>query len=192
MDRLRAEIAAACAVGCHPSRDDLKRMPYLQIVLKESTSPGSNLKLATISQDCTALRLYPPVPVNTRTALKTTVLPVGGGPAGEDLVLIPKGSTVAFSVYCMHRRSDLYGIDAELFRPERWNEEMPLKNNPTNLEWGYLPFYGGPRRCLGGECMLCMSYEALADESVDRRLCAHTSWVYYYTSAQAFPCLETP
>jgi len=51
----------------------------------------------------------------------------------------------------MHRRPDLYGMDAELFRPERWDDEMPKNNNPTNAKWGYLPFHGGPRICLGRE-----------------------------------------
>lgn len=100
---------------------------------------------------CLALRLYPSVPVNTRTATRTTVLPTGGGLDRKSPVLIPKGSAVAFSVYSMHQRPDLYGMDAELFRPERWDEEMPMKNNPTNAKWGYLPFHGGPRTCLGCE-----------------------------------------
>jgi cytochrome P450 len=99
-----------------------------------------------------ALRLYPPVPVNTRTALRTTVLPTGGGPDRKSPVLIPKGTAVAFSVYTLHRRPDLYGMDAELFRPERWDEDMPLGHNDTTAKWGYLPFNGGPRICLGSKC----------------------------------------
>ncbi|KNG44201.1 cytochrome p450 alkane hydroxylase [Stemphylium lycopersici] len=100
-----------------------------------------------VSQACTALRLYPPVPINTRTALKTTVLPTGGGPTGTDPVLIPKGSSVAFSLYAMHRRPDLFGMDAELFRPERWD----LECSPGSPKSCYLPFSSGPRKCLGGE-----------------------------------------
>ncbi|KAL6151986.1 hypothetical protein ACJQWK_04788 [Exserohilum turcicum] len=136
MDKLRAEIASTCGAGLHPSRDDLMKMSYLTKVLKET------------------LRLYPPVPVNIRTASETTILPVGGGPTRADPVLIPKGSVVAFSLYSMHRRPDLYGMDAELFRPERWDEDMPLKHNPTTLKWGYIPFHSGPRRCLGADFAL--------------------------------------
>lgn len=98
-----------------------------------------------------ALRLYPSVPVNTRTALKTTVLPTGGGPNRKSPVLIPKGTPVAYSVYTMHRRPDLYGMDAELFRPERWDEDMPLNHTSVDAKWGYLPFNGGPRLCLGSK-----------------------------------------
>jgi cytochrome P450 len=75
--------------------------------------------VAILSLKNSALRLYPSVPVNTRTAIRTTVLPTGGGPNRTAPVLIPKGSAVAFSAYAMHRRPDLYGMDAEMFRPER-------------------------------------------------------------------------
>ncbi|PVH90348.1 cytochrome P450 alkane hydroxylase-like protein, partial [Periconia macrospinosa] len=100
MEKLRAEIVTL-NVDTELHRDNLRKLTYLQNVLKERMS----------------LRLYPSVPVNTRTAVRTTVLPTGGGPDRSSPVLIPKGSAVAFSVYSMHRRPDLYGMDAELFRP---------------------------------------------------------------------------
>jgi cytochrome P450 len=96
-----------------------------------------------------ALRLYPSVPVNSREAVRDTLLPVGGGPDLLDPVFVPKGTAVAYSVYAMHRRPDFFGMDAELFRPERWDENMPLNDDPVNAKWGYLPFNGGPRVCLG-------------------------------------------
>ena len=96
-----------------------------------------------------ALRLYPSVPVNSRTATKDTFLPAGGGPDLQAPVYVPKGVAVAYSVYAMHRRPDLYGLDADIFRPERWDEPMPLLDDPINASWGYLPFNGGPRKCLG-------------------------------------------
>ena len=50
----------------------------------------------------------------------------------------------------MHRRKDLYGEDAEDFRPERWEEEnLPINKERISAAWGYLPFNGGPRACLG-------------------------------------------
>ncbi|KAL8707081.1 MAG: hypothetical protein Q9220_007821 [cf. Caloplaca sp. 1 TL-2023] len=100
-----------------------------------------------------ALRLYPSVPVNMRTAIRDTILPTGGGPDRKSRIFVNKGENVAYSVYSMHRRPDLYGMDAELFRPERWDleEDLPMHHNPINAKWGYLPFNGGPRVCLGSE-----------------------------------------
>ena len=131
LEKLRKEIKGACSDPASLTRTDLRKMGYLQNVLKETS------------------RLYPSIPVNTRTATKDTILPTGGGPDRTAPVLIPKGTPVAYSVYSMHRRPDLYGMDAELFRPERWDEDMPMSGNKTNAAWGYLAFNGGPRICLG-------------------------------------------
>ncbi|KAI4200693.1 MAG: hypothetical protein LQ348_001732 [Seirophora lacunosa] len=79
------------------------------------------------------------------------MLPVGGGPDLKSPVYVAKGEGIAYSVYSMHRRPDFYGTDAELFRPERWNEDLPMNKDPINAKWGYLPFNGGPRICLGSE-----------------------------------------
>lgn len=89
------------------------------------------------------------MPVNTRTTLKTTILPTGGGPDRKSPVLVPEGTPMAYSVYTLHRRPDLYGMDAECFRPERWDEDLPLFRDRTTQNYGYLPFSGGPRICLG-------------------------------------------
>lgn len=93
-----------------------------------------------------ALRLYPSVPINVRIAQKTTWLPRGGGPDGDAPLLVRRGTGVGFLAYYLHRRRDLYGDDADEFRPERW-EEPEL----ANIGWGYIPFHGGPRLCLGSK-----------------------------------------
>ena len=131
LQKLRDEVSTTFQGRTEITRSELRRMDYLQNVLKET------------------LRLYPSVPVNSRTAIRTTMLPVGGGPDFKSPVLVAKGEGVAYSVYSMHRRPDLYGMDAELFRPERWEDELPMNNDPVNAKWGYLPFNGGPRICLG-------------------------------------------
>jgi len=69
------------------------------------------------------LRLYPAVPANGFEATEDTFLPVGGGADGKSPVFIPKGLLVNHSVYAMHRRKDIYGPDAETFRPERWEDK---------------------------------------------------------------------
>ncbi|RHZ64669.1 hypothetical protein CDV55_104368 [Aspergillus turcosus] len=131
LQKLRAEIAQLDGKTDAIRRADLRQMRYLHNIIKET------------------LRLYPSVPVNTRTSVRATVLPTGGGPDRKSPVFIPKGTAVAYSVYTLHRRPDLYGMDAEVFRPERWEEDMPMNQDPISQQWGYLPFSGGPRICLG-------------------------------------------
>lgn len=88
-----------------------------------------------------ALRLYPVVPVNSRTATKDTYLPLGGGPEGKDPIFVPKGHEILYSVYSMHRLPEIFGPDAGEYRPERWATLKP--------GWAYIPFNGGPRICPG-------------------------------------------
>lgn len=82
--------------------------------------------------------------MNIRVAAKTTFMPSGGGPDGKSPVLIRKGTGVGYSVYHMHRLKSLYGEDANSFRPERW-----LGPELEGIGWGFMPFHGGPRICLG-------------------------------------------
>ncbi|MCJ1354973.1 MAG: hypothetical protein MMC33_004963 [Icmadophila ericetorum] len=131
LDKLRNEIAASIASEENIHRTQLKSLAYLNNVIKET------------------LRLYPSVPVNQKTSLKTTVFPTGGGPDWHSPVLIPRGTSCAYSVYSLHRRKDLYGEDAEGFRPERWEEDLGLYRDEVTRTWGYLPFNGEPRVCLG-------------------------------------------
>ena len=97
----------------------------------------------------TALRLYPVVPANARFANRDTILPLGGGPDGASPIFIPKGGVVAYHTYNLHRRTDIYGPDALEFRPERWGPDENLRPG-----WGYLPFNGGPRICVGQQFAL--------------------------------------
>ena len=78
-----------------------------------------------------------------------TVLPRGGGPDGTSPCLVKKGQVVIWHVYGMHRRTDLFGLDAAEFKPERWLGDKGLRPG-----WEYLPFNGGPRICLGQQFAL--------------------------------------
>jgi cytochrome P450 len=49
----------------------------------------------------------------------------------------------------MHRKIEIYGEDANQFRPERW-ESPELKH----VGFGFMPFHGGPRLCLGSELQM--------------------------------------
>lgn len=60
--------------------------------------------------------------------------------------MIPKGKGIGWSTYHMHRQKELYGPDAESYRPERWET-----GELDNIGWGFMPFHGGPRLCLGSK-----------------------------------------
>lgn len=96
------------------------------------------------------LRVYPPVPLNNRTAKKATILPRGGGPDGTAPILVRKGEVVVFSQYVNARRKNIFGPDADEFRPERWEDQ----ENSNPYGWAYFPFNGGPRACLGQDFAL--------------------------------------
>ncbi|KAM3086831.1 hypothetical protein ACMFMG_000954 [Clarireedia jacksonii] len=140
LTKLRKEIDEIVGTGANsrqPSRVDLKKMIYLSYVLKE------------------VLRLYPSVPLNSRSSTCMTTLPSGGGPDGTSPILVREGEAVGYCIYAMHRRRDLYGEDAEQFRPERWDAVDEANTvNLKDIGWGYLPFNGGPRVCLGQEFAL--------------------------------------
>jgi cytochrome P450 len=69
----------------------------------------------------------------------------------------------------MHRRQDIFGPDADEYRPERWEKLKP--------GWAYIPFNGGPRICIGqqfalteaGYCIVRVMQEFEAMESRDSR-----------------------
>lgn len=124
--KLRTIVLEDFGTYKHPrniSFSTLKSCNYLQWIMNE------------------ALRLHPVVPLDGRQALKDTTIPTGGGPNGDKPIYIRKGTAVDYSVYVMHRRKDLWGQDADEFRPDRWDGRKS--------GWEYLPFNGGPRICIG-------------------------------------------
>ncbi|CAK1552456.1 unnamed protein product [Leptosia nina] len=99
--------------------NDLPKLKYLEAVLKE------------------ALRLYPSAPFVGRLVDKDVTLPSGK--------FIPKGTTVGFNMWGMHRHPKYWGDDPERFDPERFIN--PNITHPV----AYIPFSYGPRNCIGGK-----------------------------------------
>ncbi|KAI1407327.1 cytochrome P450 [Hypoxylon sp. FL1857] len=111
-----------------PPWERLRNMKYLNWSIKE------------------ALRLNPPVATNAREAVRDTILPVGGGPDGKAPVFVTKGTLIRYFPWALHRRQDIYGRDADAFRPERWEKLRPT--------FEYVPFNAGPRICVGQQFAL--------------------------------------
>ncbi|KAG2373875.1 hypothetical protein C9374_011760 [Naegleria lovaniensis] len=99
----------------------LQNMNYLDCVLKEN------------------MRLFPPI-----TQLPLRVLNSSQIIEGYKL---PKGFVVALNIFALHRNTQVWGQDAEVFRPERFMENL---YPPFSLAY----FGGGPRLCLGKQFSL--------------------------------------
>ncbi|KAJ8489743.1 hypothetical protein ONZ45_g13448 [Pleurotus djamor] len=127
LQKLRDEVLSKIGASKRPDFDDLRSMRYLRAFINET------------------LRLYPPVPFDMRATKVATTLP----PArpGEKPFFIPQDRNVLYSVFLMHRRTDLWGPDAAVFDPDRFLDERHKRviKNP----YIFLPFNGGPRICLG-------------------------------------------
>jgi cytochrome P450 len=102
--------------------DDLREMNYLHAAITES------------------MRLYPPVAMDSATCKEDDFLPDG--------TFVGKGWIISYSAYVMGRIEDIWGMDCNKFKPERWFENGIFK--PENL-FKYPAFHAGPRMCLGKE-----------------------------------------
>lgn len=93
----------------------IKNATYTKLVLEES------------------MRLYPPAYFIDRVNIEEDYF--------NDLT-IPKGSTLLFSVYEIHRHPDFW-VNPEAFLPERFLDES------IKFSKNYYPFGAGPRMCIG-------------------------------------------
>ncbi|KAG5987136.1 hypothetical protein E4U43_005223 [Claviceps pusilla] len=75
----------------------------------------------------------------SRTAVRDTVIPRGGGPDGTSPVLVPKGRRVMLDMYSKLHDPRVWGDDADVFRPSRFEGRR--------LAWDFVAFSGGPRIC---------------------------------------------
>jgi cytochrome P450 len=128
-ERLHAELAQVLA-GRPPSLDDIANLPYTRAVFEET------------------LRLYPPVPLLARQALRDET--IRGRP-------VAAGSLVMVVPWLLHRHRKFWG-KPDHYIPERFLPE----NAQFRVRHAYLPFSVGPRICAGAafgqtEAILCLA-----------------------------------
>ncbi|KAL1691089.1 cytochrome P450 [Schizophyllum commune] len=138
-DRLRAEIRAAIEEHGRLSYNELEALPYLDAVCRET------------------LRLYPPAPQLLRRVKKDVVLPFSKPIIGEDgremsEVLVPAGTVVVIAIMNANRNKEIWGEDADEWKPERWLQPLPASVTDAHIPGVYgnlMTFLGGGRACIG-------------------------------------------
>ncbi|KAK7448140.1 hypothetical protein VKT23_013899 [Stygiomarasmius scandens] len=128
--KLREEIVSMIGSDTkkHLVYEQVKECKYLRAVINET------------------LRLYPVVPFNVRESVHETTWP--SPDPMEPPLYVPAGTKTGYSVFMMHRRTDLWGPDAEEFDPDRFIDDR-LKKYLGKNPFIFLPFNAGPRICLG-------------------------------------------
>ncbi|KAK4868191.1 hypothetical protein LT330_007389 [Penicillium expansum] len=132
--KLQREVDDAVRLGHAPSMNEglitaakARNLPYLQAVIREG------------------LRVWPPV-----ANIFARDVPRGGDTVVVDgeSVFLPGGICIGYSACAMHMSEQIYGKDAEAFRPERWLESDPAKL-AVMVRTNDLTFGHGKFQCLG-------------------------------------------
>ncbi|KAI5679831.1 hypothetical protein M9H77_01058 [Catharanthus roseus] len=117
-ERIRSEVLQVCK-GQFPDSDMIRKMKLLTMAINES------------------LRLYPPVAVISREALKEMKF-------GE--IKVPQGVNLWTLVTTIHTDPEIWGSDSYEFNPKRFENGIIGACKIPHL---YMPFGIGPRVCLG-------------------------------------------
>ncbi|XP_062029813.1 cytochrome P450 CYP94D108-like [Rosa rugosa] len=119
--------------------DELRDMHYLQAAIME------------------AMRLYPPVPVDTKECLNDDVMPDG--------TVLRKGWFVTYHAYAMGRMETIWGKDCQEYVPERWLGEDGTCQPDSAFR--YPVFHAGPRMCLGKD-LAFIQMKSIAASVIER------------------------
>ncbi|XP_055297855.1 cytochrome P450 4C1-like [Sitodiplosis mosellana] len=82
------------------------------------------------------MRLFPVGPFLER--ISTADVPISN-------CVLPKSTVILICFYTLHRRQDIWGVDANKFNPDNF---LPEKVQSRHA-FSFLPFSGGPRNCIG-------------------------------------------
>jgi benzoate 4-monooxygenase len=117
--KLTAELDAALPDDTVPNFAAVKDLPYLDAVIKETMRIHSTSSLGLP-------RMVPP---------------------GAGITLcghhFPQGTVLSVPAYTIHHSKEIWGPDADEFRPERW-EKISERQKAA-----FIPFSYGPRACVG-------------------------------------------
>ncbi|KAJ7659117.1 cytochrome P450 [Mycena polygramma] len=132
--KLREELLTLASDD--PTMDELNSLAYLENVVRET------------------MRVFPPVQFTQREAMVDDVLPLSKAYLDRhgklyDSITIRKGTAIRIPIAAVHRDKEIWGEDADEFRPERW-DEMPYAASAIPSVWGNLmTFLAGSHNCIG-------------------------------------------
>ncbi|KAI5476048.1 cytochrome P450, family 46, subfamily A (cholesterol 24(S)-hydroxylase) [Pseudohyphozyma bogoriensis] len=141
-DRLRAEIREARAKALAEGKDEigydeLDALEYLGAVVRE------------------ILRTEPSAPNTRRQPTKDSIIPLSEPittKSGKTLtsIFVPAGTDIFVSMVASNMSTQVFGDDAEVFRPERWLDgTVSEKGSAPGVYSQLMTFLGGPRGCIG-------------------------------------------
>ncbi|KIY62984.1 cytochrome P450, partial [Cylindrobasidium torrendii FP15055 ss-10] len=119
-----------------PSFDELNALPYLDAVVRET------------------LRLHSPVTTTSRISTQDDILPLSKPITDRkgnvhDSIAVGKGTQISIPILAMNVDPEIWGEDADEFKPERW-ENLPTAVSSLPGVWGnMMSFLGGARACIG-------------------------------------------
>lgn len=135
MAKARAEVDRVLGDAPFPNLRSYGELKYISKCIAES------------------MRLYPHPPVLLRRALVDDALPDGR--------IVKAGQDVMISVYNIHHSEAVWDSPEE-FDPERFGPIDGANPNEQNTDYKYIPFSGGPRKCVGDQFALMEAVSALS------------------------------
>lgn len=143
--RLEAEILEAKFSSLPAPYSEARKLPYLEAVSRECFRylPGN----------CFAQERRVPQ----------------GGLTLPDGSHVPEGTAIGFNAYVLHRNKEVWGPDAEQFKPERWlqapgESDTAFSERLRQMNNADLSFSAGSRRCIGmniGRMEVCKTVATL-------------------------------
>ncbi|KAI0057729.1 cytochrome P450 [Artomyces pyxidatus] len=139
-ETLRQELVQAYAEAGENELDydKLVELPYLEAVCRET------------------LRVYPPVTFVNRVCRADISIPlsrpVQTGQGAMSTLLVPRDTVVLVNILGINRDRNIWGADADQWKPERWLKPLPESVSEARIPGVYantLTFIGGGRACIG-------------------------------------------
>ncbi|OXG31027.1 cytochrome P450 monooxygenase pc-2 [Cryptococcus neoformans Ze90-1] len=131
--RLKDEVFTVANQESEVTKDTVRQLRYCRAFINE------------------VLRLFPPVPLNIRRTLRSSLLPTP-----NHVAYMPANTSIILATILMQRDPAVWGEDAQVFNPDRWLEGGLGKEREGFVSWNL-----GPRMCLGQSLALTITHTFL-------------------------------